>query len=47
LASQKYLKDLEQRVQEIRTLPIAPQFTKQAHEEVNYRQSIRLNIIKE
>jgi len=48
LVSQKYLDHVESKVLAMSTIkPIDEKFTKQAQEEINYRQGIRLNIIKE
>ena len=48
LVSQKYLEKVESKVHALATIkPIEERFTKQAQEEINYRQGIRLNIIKE
>lgn len=48
LVSQKYLENVESKVLAMSTIkPIEERFTKQAQEEITYRQGIRLNIIKE
>lgn len=47
IVSQQYLENVEQKVLALSAKPIEPRYTKQAQEEINQRQGVRLNVIKQ